>query len=112
MAEEDVELGGVQPLNGLVEDGKVEDREEVPLVLVGVDLRALALRDDVLDVERVPAEALGERLRRLDVGRRDVDPGETAASELVDDRRRPDDDLTRATGRTRTPDAGEARHLY
>ena len=65
VADEDVELGGVQPLDRLVEDGEVENGEEVAVVLVVVDLRPLALRDDVLDVERVPAEALGEHLRRL-----------------------------------------------
>ena len=67
---------------GLVVDREVEDGEEVALVRVVVDLRPLALRDDVLDVERVPAEALGELLRRLDVGRDDVDPGEAASGEL------------------------------
>ena len=61
LADEDVELGRVQPLHRLVVDREVEDGEEVALVLVVVDLGPLALRDDVLDVERVPAEALGER---------------------------------------------------
>ena len=64
VADEDVELGGVQPLNRLVEDREVEDGEEVPVLLVVVDLRPLSLRDDVLDVEGMPAEALRERLRR------------------------------------------------
>jgi hypothetical protein len=41
----------------------VEDAEEVALVGVVVDLRPLALREDVLDVERMPAEAVGELLR-------------------------------------------------
>ena len=40
--EEEVELGRVQPLDGLVVDREVEDAEEVPLVGVVVDLRALA----------------------------------------------------------------------
>ena len=61
--DEDVELGRVQPLDGLVVDGEVEDAEEVVRVLV--DLRPLALREHVLEVERVPAEALGERRRLL-----------------------------------------------
>ena len=100
----------VQSLDVLVVDREVEDGEEVALVLVVVDLRALALRDDVLDVERVPAEALGELLRRLDVGRDDVDPGEPASGELVDDRRRRDD--RRAATGARTTDAREARHGY
>ena len=82
--DEDVELGGVQPLDRLVVDREVEDDEEVAVVLVVVDLRALALRDDVLDVERMPAEALGQHVRRLEVGPDDVDPGEAASGELAD----------------------------
>ena len=58
VADEEVELGRVQPLDGLVVDREVEDAEEVVRVLV--DLRPLALREHVLEVERVPAEALGE----------------------------------------------------
>ena len=50
--------GRVQALDRLVVDREVEDAEEVVRVLV--DLRALALREHVLEVERVPAEALGE----------------------------------------------------
>ena len=57
--DEDVELGRVQALDVLVVEREVEDREEVVRVLV--DLRSLALREDVFDVERVPAEPLGER---------------------------------------------------
>ena len=100
MTDEEVELGGVQPLHGLVEDGEVEDGEQVAVVLVVVDLRPLALGDDVLDVERVPAEALRQALRRLHVRRDDVDPGEAASAELVDDRCRAYDDRARAAGRT------------
>jgi len=58
VTDEDVELGGVQALDGLVVDREVQYAEEVLGVLV--DLRPLALREDVLEVERVPAEALGE----------------------------------------------------
>ena len=76
-AQEDVELAGVQALDCLVVDGEVEDDEAVVVVLV--DLRPLPLREDVLDVERVPAEALGQG-RRLLLGRRvEVDPGEAVA---------------------------------
>ena len=110
--DEDVELGGVQPLDGLVVDGEVEDREEVTLVLVVVDLRALTLRDDVLHVQWMPAEALGELLGGRDVGRDDIDPGEAVSAELVDERRRTHDKLARAAGRARAPDAGQARHGY
>src|SRR4029453_18466349 len=90
--DEDVELGGVQPLDGLVEGREVEDGEEVALVLVVVDLRALALGGDVLDTEGGPAEPLGELERRPDVRGDDVDPGETASCELVDERSRTYDD--------------------
>jgi hypothetical protein len=62
-SEEDVELAGVQPLDRLVVDREVEDDEAVVVVLV--DLRPLALGEDVLDVQRMPAEALGERGRLL-----------------------------------------------
>ena len=64
-ADEDVELRGVEPLDRAVVDGEVEDGEEVALLGVVVDLRPLALRDDVLDVERMPAEALGELPARV-----------------------------------------------
>ena len=85
VAEEDVELGRVQPLDRLVVDREVEDDEEVARVLV--DLRPLALREDVLDVELVEAEALGQ-LAELERGRSlDVNPGESASGELVDPRR-------------------------
>ena len=109
LADEDVELGGVQPLHGLVVDREMEDGEEVLVVLVVVDLRALALRDDVLDVERVPAEPLGEHLRRLEVGRDDVDPGQPGGAELRD--LRGARDVVRAGARPGAPaDAGQARH--
>src|SRR5207244_2065756 len=61
--DEDVELGGIQALDRAVVDREVQDAEEVALVGVVVDLRALALRHDVLDVERMPAAAVGELLR-------------------------------------------------
>ena len=77
-AEEEVELGGVQPLDRLVVAGEVEDAEEVLGVLV--DLRPLALREDVLEVERMPAEALGELGRLVGRGRVEVDPGQSAVS--------------------------------
>ena len=84
MAEEDVELGRVQPLDRLVVDREVEDDEEVLGVLV--DLRPLALREDVLDVELVEAEALGELGRLGEVGCVDVNPGEAVSGELGDPR--------------------------
>ena len=73
VADEDVQLAGVQPLRRLVVDREVEDDEAVVLVLVY--LRPLALGEDVLDVERVPAEALGERRRLFSRRGVEVDPG-------------------------------------
>ncbi len=90
----------------------MEDGEEVPVVDVVVDLRPLALREDVLDVERVPAEALGEQLSLL-LGRRvAVDPGQAAELELGDAPL-----LRRLCGRevartARASDPGQARHRY
>ena len=66
----------------LVVDREVEDDEEVALVGVVVDLRALALREHVLDVERVPAEALRERARPRACRRVEVDPGQAGGAEL------------------------------
>src|SRR4051794_9779990 len=51
-ADEHVELRRVQPLDRAVVDREVKDAEEVALVGVVVDLRPLALREDVFDVER------------------------------------------------------------
>ena len=109
-AEEDVELGRVQPLDRLVVDREVEDAEEVLRVLV--DLRPLPLREHVLDVELVPAEALGELVRRGRVGPLEVDPGQAGSAELERAA------LSARAGRDRAgavpcpPDAGQAGHTY
>src|SRR6185436_11863731 len=79
-AEENVELGCVQALDRLVVDGEVEDGEEVLGVLV--DLRPLPLREDVLDVERVPPEPVGERVRGVRAGAIEVNPGQAARGKL------------------------------
>jgi hypothetical protein len=89
----------------------VEDAEEVTLVGVVVDLRALALRQHVLDVEWVPAEAVCELLSMPQRRCVEVDPGETGAAELsrLDRRCR-----NRGGGiaPTRATDARQARHRY
>ena len=109
VADEHVELGRVESLDGLVVDGEVEDGEEVAVVLVVVDLRALALRDDVLDVQRMPAEALGQSLSRAQIRRDRVDPGQPGGAELSD--LRGARDVVRAGARADAPaDAGQARH--
>ncbi len=66
VAEEDVELGRVEPLDSLVVRREVKDDEEVAGVVV--DLRPLPLREHVLDVELVEAEAVGE-LAQLELAR-------------------------------------------
>ena len=85
----------------------MEDREQVLRVLV--DLGALALREDVLDVERMPAEALRELRGLLRGGGVEMCPGQAVGAELGEPR------LTRADGLCRGAlplplDAGQARH--
>ena len=106
VAEEEVELGGVQPLDGLVVDREVEDDEEVVGVLV--DLRPLALGEHVLDVQRVPLEALGKLLGAGSIRNREVDPGEAVGAELSEPGLGPRDDLA---GARATPGTGDARQL-
>ena len=94
LAQEEVELGRVQPLDRLVVEREVEDDEEVVRVLV--DLRPLPLREHVLDVELVePREVLGEPGRLRHTGLVDVDPGKAVSGELGDERLGPLDDLAR-----------------
>ena len=81
-AYEDVELGGVQPLDRAVVDREVQHAEEVALVGVVVDLRPLTLGHDVLDVERMPAEPIGKLLRALERRGVEMDPGEAGGAEL------------------------------
>ena len=109
MAQEDVQLAGVQPLRGLVVDREVENDETVVLVLV--HLRPLALREDILDVERVPAEALGERRRLLRRRGVEVDPGQAVSGELSRLARRGCRNLASDVARA-SPDAGQAGHRY
>jgi len=93
----------------------VEDGEEVaavPAVVAGVDidLRALAPREDVLDVQRMPAEAAGEKLRLAAGRREEVDPGDAAGAELSRPGPRLDGRNARR-GAART-DARQAGHWY
>ncbi len=111
--EEDVELARVQPLDALVVRRKVEDAEEITLVGVVVDLRPLALREDVLDVERMPAEALAKAVDRFRIDRGiEVDPGEAVGAELSEAWFRARGDRLCESARPRPPDAGQARHRY
>ena len=112
-AEEKVELAGVQTLNVLVVGGEVEDAEEVAIIDVVVDLRPLALRQDVLYVEWVPVEALAQRVDRLGIdGRVEVNPGEAVRAELSDAWFCARGDRLRESARPRPPDAGQAGHQY
>ena len=111
--EEEVELAGVQALDVLVVRREVEDAEEVAVIEVVVDFRPLTLREDVLDVERMPAEAFTERIDRLRVDRWvEVDPGEAVGAELSDAWFRARGYRLRESVRPRPPDAGQAGHRY
>ena len=112
-AEEEVELAGVQPLDALVVRREMENAEQVAVVDVVVDLRALPLGEDVLDVERMPAESCAECVDRLRVdGRVEVDPGEAVGAELSDAWFRARCDRLCEAARSRPPDAGQAWHRY
>src|SRR6266540_2749381 len=82
--DEDVELGGVEASDRLVEDREVQDDEEVVLVLV--DLRALVAGEDVLVVERVELEVLLEPGSLGGTGPLDVDPAEPVPLDGLDAR--------------------------
>jgi hypothetical protein len=110
LAEEEVELGRVQPLDGLVVEREVEDAEDVVGVLV--DLRPLALRVDVLDVERMPAEPLRELGGDLLVGTVEVDPDEAVGGELSRLAASGGDRFFGAGARAWALDAGQAGHRY
>ncbi len=113
--DKDVELAGVQPADVGVVDGEMKDGKEVGArlgVRVLVDLRPLAPREDVLDVERVPAEAGREAADLLVRRSVEVDPGEAVGVELVRaELARREIDARRRTGPART-DARQARHRY
>ena len=112
-AEEEVELAGVQALDVLVVRREMEDAEEVAVIDVVVDLRPLALREDVFDVERVPAEALTQRVDRFGIDRRvEVDPGEAVGAELSDAWFRARCYRLCVPARPRPPDAGQVGHRY
>ena len=102
MSEEEVELRGVQALHGLVVDREVKDDEEVVRVLV--DLRPLALREHVFDVERMPLEPLRELFGAGGVRQRDIDPGEAVGAELSEPRLGPRDGLADSRSATRAAD--------
>ena len=80
--DEHVELGRVQPADGLIEDREVQDDEQVVVVLV--DLRALVAREDVLVVERVELEVLLEPGALRGARALDVDPAKPAPLDGLD----------------------------
>jgi len=114
MSRTSVELARVEPADRLVVDGEVEDGEEVGVAVLGVDvdLRALAPRHHVLDVERMPAEPRGERERLLLRRRLEVDPGQAVVLELSDAGPRRGLRLPGRRPVATGPDAREARHRY
>ena len=83
----------------------MEDDEEVLGVLV--DLRTLALGEDVLDVELVEAEALGQ-VGNLEGARPlAVHPGQAVSGKLGDARLGPLDDIARSNAGSSSPEAWE-----
>jgi hypothetical protein len=103
-----------EPAERLVVDREMEDGEEIRLAVLGVDvdLRPLAARHHVLDVERVPAEPGGECERLLLRGRLEMDPGQAVVLELNDPGPRLDLRLPGLRPVATGPDAREARHRY
>ena len=90
----------------------MEDDEEVVRVLV--DLGPLPLGEDVLDVELVEAEALGEVGDLEGAGPVGVDPGQAVSGELGDAGLGPLDDVARYAAGSSAPEAWERRpgHWY
>jgi hypothetical protein len=86
----------------------VEDPEEVVRVLV--DLRSLAPRKDVLEVEGVPAVSFGEQRRLLQRRCVEMHPGQAVRFELCVAGLSPRVGVPRLRGRPRALDAGKARH--
>jgi hypothetical protein len=72
----------------------------------------LPFRQHILDVERVPLEALGETLDLVLPERVEVDPGEAGGVELSGARLLARDDGTGLAPAHLAPDAGQARHRY
>src|SRR6185312_10284632 len=106
------EAGHRQQLDVLVVDGEMEDREEVALIRVLVDLGALALREHVLEVERVPAEPLLESCRFLHRRGIEVDPGQAVGGELLNTWLCACEDFPVAGAGPRSLDARKAWHWY
>ena len=108
--EEEVELRRVQALDRLVVDGEVQDGEEILRIVV--DLRPLASREHVLDVQRVPVESLRERLRLLELRRVELDPGQAVFVKLSQAGAGASDGLRGRRARWCSPDARQAWHRY
>ena len=80
-SDEDVELARAEPTARAVEDGEVEDDEQVVLVLV--DLRALVAREHVLEVQRVEVEVLLQPCLLDRAGAVDLDPAQALGRDLL-----------------------------
>ncbi len=90
----------------------MEDEEEVFGVLV--DLRPLPLGEDVLDVQLMEAEAIGEIGDLEGAGPLRVNPAQALSGELGDAWLGPLDDVARSTAGSSSPEAWERRpcHRY
>ena len=112
LADEEIELGGVQALDAFVVDREMENDEEISLVSVLVDLGALAPREHILEIQRMPPEPPLEQFRLLECRRVEVNPGQAVGGELLDARLRPCEDFPVARPGPRSLDARQAWHRY
>ena len=85
--DEHVDLGREQPAGRLVEARELQNDEQV--LVVGVELRALVAREDVLEVERVEPELRLEPGLVVEVRALDVDPAQPGRLDDLDPRRPP-----------------------
>ena len=82
VAEEDVQLSAAQPPRPPGHDREMQDEEHV--AGPAVDLGALGLADQILEVERVKPEPLLEQHQLGRAGPLDHQPAERAVPELLD----------------------------
>src|SRR5436190_3531095 len=111
-ADEQVQLGRVEPPDVLVETREVQDDEQVVVVLV--DLRALVAREDVLVVQRVEVEVLLQPGAIAGPGPLDMDPAQAVGLDGLDvgglRLGRAGWDVAAGTDRSTKAGLGQARH--
>src|SRR5256885_5030697 len=111
-ADEQVQLGRVEPSHVLVEAREVEHDEQVAVVLV--DLGALVAREDVLVIQRVEVEVLLQPGAIAGPGPLDVDPAQAVGLDGLDvgglRLGRAGWDVGAGTDRSTKAGLGQARH--